>query len=86
MTELVATSPDWVRVSGGRYKRLLDEGRDESVERTVEAFMVLASGRADALTGRHFSVDDDLTGLIARAEEIRRDDLYVGQPRAVAGR
>jgi hypothetical protein len=64
----------------------LDEGRDDSVERTVEAFMLLASGRADALTGRHLSVNDDLTVLIARAEEIRRDNLYVGQRGAFTGR
>jgi NAD(P)-dependent dehydrogenase (short-subunit alcohol dehydrogenase family) len=86
MTELVATSPDWVRVTHGGFQRLFDEGRDDSVERTVEAFMVLASGRADALTGRHLSVNDDLTVLIARAEEIRRDNLYVGQRGALAGR
>jgi NAD(P)-dependent dehydrogenase (short-subunit alcohol dehydrogenase family) len=37
----------------------------------------LASGRADALTGRVVDVRDDLDELVRRAEEIVRDDLYV---------
>jgi hypothetical protein len=36
----------------------------------------LASGRADALSGRYIHAEhDDLDDLVARAEEIRRDDL-----------
>jgi hypothetical protein len=79
MTEPLATTPDWIRITHGSFQRMFEEGRDDSVERTVEACMVLASGRADALNGRHLSVSDDLAGMIARAEEIRRDNLYVGQ-------
>jgi NAD(P)-dependent dehydrogenase (short-subunit alcohol dehydrogenase family) len=79
MTEPLATSPDWIRITHGAFQRMFEEDRDDSLERTVEAFMVLASGRADALTGRHLSVSDDLPGMIARAEEIRHDNLYVGQ-------
>ncbi len=86
MTEPLATSPDWLRVSGGGFKRAFAEGRDDSLEQTVERFMVLARGRADVLTGRHLSVHDDLVELIARAEEIRRDNLYVGQRGTVANR
>jgi NAD(P)-dependent dehydrogenase (short-subunit alcohol dehydrogenase family) len=37
----------------------------------------LATGRADTLTGRFLHVLDDLDDLIARADEIRADDLYV---------
>ena len=36
----------------------------------------LASGRADALSGRFLHVLDDLDELIARADEVRADDLY----------
>ena len=86
MTEPRATSPDWLRLTDGGFQRLFAEGRDDSLERTVEAFMVLASGRADALTGRHLSANDDLTELIAGAQEIRRDNLYVGQRGTMSGR
>jgi len=37
---------------------------------------VLASGRADALAGRYLHAEhDDIEDLIARADEIERDDL-----------
>ena len=37
---------------------------------------VLASGRADALAGRYIHAEhDDIEDLIARTEEIERDDL-----------
>jgi NAD(P)-dependent dehydrogenase (short-subunit alcohol dehydrogenase family) len=38
--------------------------------------VALASGRADALSGRYVSVFDDLDDLITRADEIRQQDLY----------
>ena len=37
---------------------------------------VLASGRADALAGRYIHAEhDDIEDLIARADEIRENDL-----------
>jgi len=36
----------------------------------------LASGHADALTGRLIHVHDDLDDLVRRADAIRKDDLY----------
>jgi NAD(P)-dependent dehydrogenase (short-subunit alcohol dehydrogenase family) len=45
-------------------------------ERTAELIVCLASGRADALSGRYLTVHDDVDTLIARAVEIQRDDLY----------
>ena len=38
--------------------------------------MTLASGRADALSGRYLTAYDDVEELIGRAAEIQRDDLY----------
>jgi NAD(P)-dependent dehydrogenase (short-subunit alcohol dehydrogenase family) len=53
----------------------------ESIWRAPELGAVLvrriAAGEADALSGRYIHVDDDLDDLIARADEIRRDDLHV---------
>jgi hypothetical protein len=38
--------------------------------------VALATGRADALSGRVLSVRDDLEDLVQRADDIRRDDRY----------
>jgi NAD(P)-dependent dehydrogenase (short-subunit alcohol dehydrogenase family) len=46
-------------------------------ERCADLCAVLASGRADALSGCFLSIFDDIEDLIARAEEVRRNDLYV---------
>jgi NAD(P)-dependent dehydrogenase (short-subunit alcohol dehydrogenase family) len=52
------------------------EGRVVPPELGAQAIVYLASGRADALAGCYLTCDDDLATLVARAEEIRRDDLY----------
>ena len=36
----------------------------------------LASGRADALSGRYLTVHDDVAALVERAAEIEQADLY----------
>jgi NAD(P)-dependent dehydrogenase (short-subunit alcohol dehydrogenase family) len=55
---------------------LMESGRDVPPERSAEMVLVLASGRADALSGRFLELTDDIDALIDRAEEIKRDDLY----------
>jgi hypothetical protein len=52
------------------------KGHPATMEGTVGLLLYLASGRADALSGRFLSVYDDLDDLVRRAEEIQRDDLY----------
>jgi hypothetical protein len=63
--------------SAGR--RWLDSGTHDwlSPERAGELSVFLASGRADALSGRFIHVLDDVHELVRRSEEIRQDDLYV---------
>jgi len=46
------------------------------VERVGELCVYLASGKADALSGRYLHVHDDTKGLVQRADEIQRNDLY----------
>ena len=58
------------------YRKRLEDDHDTTLERAVEAFMFLASGRADQLSGRHIDVYDDEMELVARADEILRADLY----------
>jgi NAD(P)-dependent dehydrogenase (short-subunit alcohol dehydrogenase family) len=45
-------------------------------DRIADLVVVIATGRADALSGRYLYALDDIEELIRRAEEIRREDLY----------
>jgi NAD(P)-dependent dehydrogenase (short-subunit alcohol dehydrogenase family) len=59
------------------FQERIDAGHAVPPETAAELVAILASGRADALSGRYVSVDDDLERLIARAEDVRRRDLHV---------
>jgi NAD(P)-dependent dehydrogenase (short-subunit alcohol dehydrogenase family) len=52
------------------------EGREVPPDCAADLVTLLAQGQADGLSGRYLSVYDDVPALIARAEEIRRDNLY----------
>ncbi len=56
--------------------RELGEGRGADPADAIELVVRLAAGDADVLTGRHFSVQDDLDALLADIDDIRRQDLY----------
>lgn len=58
------------------FQELFAEGRDTPIEQSVQLILFLASGKADELSGRYISIDDDVAELVRRAEEIERDDLY----------
>jgi NAD(P)-dependent dehydrogenase (short-subunit alcohol dehydrogenase family) len=62
-----------------RFQKLYEEDGFYAVERSVALILFLASGKADALSGRFISVDDDVNELVRRAEEIRRAGLYTLQ-------
>jgi NAD(P)-dependent dehydrogenase (short-subunit alcohol dehydrogenase family) len=47
------------------FRRIFDEGRDVPVERPARLAVTLASGKADALTGRYLSPSDDLDLLLS---------------------
>jgi NAD(P)-dependent dehydrogenase (short-subunit alcohol dehydrogenase family) len=49
-------------------------GRDVPPERAARLAVALASGRFDRLSGRAFSVEDDLEALLANQDEILRGD------------
>lgn len=46
------------------------------VERPAQVCLFLASGKADALSGRALGVGDDLPALVARAAEIQANDTH----------
>lgn len=58
------------------FRRIFDERIDVPAERPARLVLELASGKADALSGRLISVYDDLDLLCARAREIEQQDLY----------
>jgi NAD(P)-dependent dehydrogenase (short-subunit alcohol dehydrogenase family) len=58
------------------FKRIFDEGRDVTPEHGVRLVRLLASGRADALSGRFLTIADDVEALIAGVEAVRRRDLH----------
>jgi NAD(P)-dependent dehydrogenase (short-subunit alcohol dehydrogenase family) len=60
---------DWV-------SRALAEGRGASPADAVDLIVRLAAGSADALSGRHISVHDDLDALLAHIDRIREEDLH----------
>src|SRR5437763_1865146 len=72
LVEDVARSP-----AGRRWLPELAERQDVlEPERAGRLVVELATGRADALSGRFLHVLDDLDDLVARADEIAREDLY----------
>lgn len=58
------------------FRQQVADGRAVPPERAGQLVAALASGRADALSGRYVSVYDDVESWIDRAEEIQREDLY----------
>jgi NAD(P)-dependent dehydrogenase (short-subunit alcohol dehydrogenase family) len=58
------------------FRKLFDRGRDVPAEKAAQLVVQLASGRADALSGRFIDVSDDLEKLLERLEEVKRDNLY----------
>ena len=58
-------------------QKILDEGQDVTPEVVAKLVLFLASGAADRLSGRLFSVNEDLEEIVRRAEEVERDSLYV---------
>lgn len=58
----------------------LRDGRGADPRDAVDLIVRVASGDADALSGRHISVHDDLDAMLARQSEVRDRDLYVMRP------
>jgi NAD(P)-dependent dehydrogenase (short-subunit alcohol dehydrogenase family) len=58
------------------FQQLFREGADTPIQRSVALLLFLASGQADALSGRYIDIDDDLDALLQQANAIQRDDLY----------
>jgi hypothetical protein len=58
-----------------RFGQLLEKGTNEFAQ-SANLLLFLVSGQADALTGRHISINNTIADLLRRVDEIVRDDLY----------
>uniref|UniRef100_Q01TZ9 Short-chain dehydrogenase/reductase SDR n=1 Tax=Solibacter usitatus (strain Ellin6076) TaxID=234267 RepID=Q01TZ9_SOLUE len=58
-------------------QKILDEGQDVTPDTVADLVLFLASGKADRLSGRLFSVNEDLEEIVSRADEVERDNLYL---------
>src|SRR5262249_21257890 len=56
--------------------------RDRGSGYRASAF--LASGKADALSGKFFAVPEDPAKVVERADEVKRDDLYTLRMRGLS--
>jgi NAD(P)-dependent dehydrogenase (short-subunit alcohol dehydrogenase family) len=77
MTEFLAHSPAVQQWFGDFFQKIFDEGHDTPLDLTLAVFMLLASGQADALSGRHIADTDVPAQLLQNLEQIRQDNLYV---------
>lgn len=59
------------------FQAMFDQGIDVPPERAARTVVFLASGRADALSGRFIAAEEDIEGLVRRAQEIVERDLYM---------
>ena len=59
------------------FKKIFDEGRDNSSRPGEELIVYLASGKADALTGRFFSVPGAPADMVEKTAQILKGDLHV---------
>lgn len=59
------------------FQKIFDEGRDVSSQAACELVLYLASGEADALSGRYFSALTPPADVVRHATEIRAQSLHV---------
>jgi 3-oxoacyl-[acyl-carrier protein] reductase len=67
---------DQVREQLHYIQEIFDRGLDVTPEVVADLILNLASGRADSLSGRVFSVSDNFEEILKRADEIRATDMY----------
>ena len=64
-------------------QQIFDRGLNVTPEAAANFVLRLASGAADSLSGRLFSVADDFDEIVRRADEIRAADLYTLRSRGL---
>lgn len=60
------------------FREIFERGLDVPPDRAAQLVLLLASGRADALTGRFFAVEENVERLLVeQADRVLREDLNV---------
>jgi len=72
-SEVVGQRAPWMQQT---WRQRFAEATDTPIERSVTLVLQLAAGHADGLSGRYFDAEDNLTELLAHADEIQSKDLY----------
>jgi NAD(P)-dependent dehydrogenase (short-subunit alcohol dehydrogenase family) len=81
-TVRTAMAEDLIQSAAGKrwmpwFQQIFDEGRDDSFQPGVDLVLYLASGRADALSGRFFAAPGDPAIQVRHTDDVRARDLYV---------
>jgi 3-oxoacyl-[acyl-carrier protein] reductase len=58
------------------YRTYYEAAPEDSPNSATKLVLLLASGRADALSGRYIATSDNVDAMIQRIEEIKRSNLY----------
>jgi 3-oxoacyl-[acyl-carrier protein] reductase len=58
-------------------QKLFDDGLEVTPDVVAKLVLTLASGVADALSGRLFSVADNVEEIVGRTEQVQVDELYL---------
>lgn len=67
------------------FKKIFDDGLDLSPDKAADLVLRLASGKADALTGRFLAPTDDLDAMVADIGRIEEENLYSLRLRKLGG-
>lgn len=59
------------------FKKIFDEGKDDSTQPGADLVLYLASGAADALSGRFFTAPGNPAAVVAHADDVRQRELQV---------
>jgi hypothetical protein len=57
-----------------------------SADEAAAFVLEIASGRADALSGRYIAIEDDLEALVEHAAEVQRQNLHALKVQRLAER
>src|SRR5580704_1861832 len=58
-------------------QQALDRGAEVTTDVVADLALTLASGRADSLSGRLFTVNENVEEIVRQAEEVRARELYL---------
>ncbi len=65
-------------------QQMLDAGKEVTLDAVADLVVFLASGKADALSGRTFSVNEDYAEVVAHSGDVLKDELYLLRMRTLS--